>query len=154
MIFGFLSNSKWYLQTAQLAVSQSVCHVTSKSEPSVEFSWSSVWQLLWKVLSKCSFVEICLETARFSSYGYKFVGHLNIKPTNKPTAVSVEQNYWQYKHTTSELLTTVTAGSDLTQSLQFTVTNTVKYNSRNWQQTLCDHNVTLCTVHITVLVVQ
>jgi len=44
--------------------------------------------------------------------------------TNKPTAISVQHNQWQYKHKTSELQTTVTAGSVLT---HVTATYIVKY---------------------------
>ena len=136
-----------YVQTTAScqSVCLSVCHITSTNKRTVEFSFSSLCydSSNWKFSSKFKFWENLLSDS-----------HLNIKPTNQPTAVSVEQNYWQYKHTTAELLTTVTAGSDRTHSLQFTVTNTVKYNSRNWQQTVCDHNVTLCTVHITVLAVK
>jgi hypothetical protein len=47
--------------------------------------------------------------------------------TNKPTAISTEHNQWQQKHKTSELQTTVTAGSDLS---IVTVTGIVKYKNK------------------------
>jgi hypothetical protein len=75
--------------------------------------------------------------------------------TNKLTAIAVEQN--QLTVQIQPLTTTNNShcrAVHISLLLQFTVTNTVKHKSLKLQQALCDPNVILRSVQLSVLAVQ
>jgi hypothetical protein len=140
--FTFLSN------TEHPPVSPSVCDLTSETKPSVEFSCSSLWQFCTRSSqASVRFVKTVSVTVTLLPSDDPFCCLLNIKPTNQPLC---------QPNTTNDSRNTKLQNYKQ-QSLQFRSQSCysyiyiVKYKNAIYRKTLCDHNVTLSCVRITVV---